>query len=147
MERSRRSTAIACLRRSRGSCAYTRTLVSRSRRPEPLLIEVLSSPCAPCLRDAHLHSFANEALRHPPRLFAVGKERWQTPDLIDATSDELGLGYPQLAGAPFEQSLLALLDIHLLSDHACHYYAKYTSRYTSSKKKEKARRDEPEGER
>jgi len=85
-----------------------------------LFIEVLSSPGAARLRDAHLHSLADEELRRAPRLFTVGKERWETPDLIDATPDELGLGYAELAGAPLEQSLLALLDVHLLPDHACH---------------------------
>src|SRR5947209_20153950 len=104
MQRSRRSTAMACLRRSRGSCAYTRTLVSRSSRPEPLLIEVLSPPAASCLRDAHLHSVADEKPRRAPRLFTIGKERWKTADLIDAMPDELRLGDSQLPGPPLEQS-------------------------------------------
>src|SRR2546428_11892399 len=100
MHRSRRSTAIACLRRSRGSCAYTRTLVSRRSRPGPFFIEVLSSPGAPRLRDAHLHSLVDEELRRAPRLFTVGKERWETPDLIDGTPDGLRLGHVSVAGAP-----------------------------------------------
>ena len=40
--------------------------------------------------------------------------------MIDDPPDELGLGHAQLAGAPLEQPLLALLDVHLLPDHACH---------------------------